>query len=92
MHTRHVSREIRNACRLLVGMSKEKIPLRRPKLIWGDNIKNGSRTNKMGACRLESFSFRVDERRILKRIFKKWDGEAWTGFLWRGVGTGGGRF
>jgi hypothetical protein len=28
--------------------------------------------------------------RILKWIFKKWDGEAWTGLIWLRIGTGGG--
>jgi hypothetical protein len=31
----------------------------------------------------------VDGRIILKRIFKKWDGEGWTGLIWL-IGTGGG--
>jgi hypothetical protein len=26
---------------------------------------------------------------ILKLIFKKYDGEAWTGFIWLRIGTGG---
>ena len=33
----------------------------------------------------------IDGRIILKRIFKKWDGEAWNGLLWHRTGTGGGR-
>jgi hypothetical protein len=28
---------------------------------------------------------------ILKSIFKKWDGEAWTGMLWLMIGIGGGK-
>jgi hypothetical protein len=32
----------------------------------------------------------LDGRMILKRIFKKLDGEAWTGLIWRRKGTGGG--
>jgi hypothetical protein len=32
----------------------------------------------------------VDERILLKWIFKKWDGEAWTGLNWLRIGTGGG--
>jgi hypothetical protein len=31
-----------------------------------------------------------DERIILKRIFKKWDGGAWIGLIWLRIGTGGG--
>jgi len=33
----------------------------------------------------------VDERIILKWIFKKWDGEAWTWLIWLRIRTGGGR-
>jgi hypothetical protein len=32
----------------------------------------------------------VDGKIILKLIFKKWDEEAWTGLIWRRIGTGGG--
>jgi hypothetical protein len=32
----------------------------------------------------------VDGRIILKFIFKKWDGETWTGLIWLMIGTGGG--
>jgi len=32
----------------------------------------------------------VDERIILKSVFKKWDREAWTGLLWLRTGTGDG--
>jgi hypothetical protein len=32
----------------------------------------------------------VDRRIILKRIFKKWDEQAWTALIWLRVGTGGG--
>ena len=31
----------------------------------------------------------LDGKVILKRIFRKWDGEAWTGLLWLRIGTGG---
>ena len=32
----------------------------------------------------------VDGRILLKLIFSKWDGEAWTGLLWLRIGVGGG--
>jgi hypothetical protein len=32
----------------------------------------------------------VDERIILKWIFKKWDVGAWTALSWLRIGTGGG--
>jgi hypothetical protein len=35
-------------------------------------------------------SLGVHGKVILKWIFKKWDGEAWTGFIWLRIGTGGG--
>jgi hypothetical protein len=31
-------------------------------------------------------------RTILIWIFSKWDEEAWTGFMWLRIGTGGGLF
>jgi hypothetical protein len=31
----------------------------------------------------------VDRRMTLKWIFKKWDGEAWTGLLWLRAATDG---
>jgi hypothetical protein len=32
----------------------------------------------------------LDGTIILKCIFKRWDGEAWTGLIWLGIWTGGG--
>jgi hypothetical protein len=32
----------------------------------------------------------ADGRILIKRVFKKWDGEAWIIFLWLRVWTGGG--
>ena len=32
----------------------------------------------------------IDGRIILRWIFRKWDGEAWTGLIWLRIGTGGG--
>ena len=32
----------------------------------------------------------LDRRKILKWIFKKWDGGAWTGLMWPRIGTSGG--
>jgi hypothetical protein len=42
---------------------------------WGD-LREGDHLRHPG----------VDERIILKRIFKKWDG-AWTGLSWLRIGT-----
>jgi hypothetical protein len=32
----------------------------------------------------------VDDRIILKWVFKKWDAETWAGFIWFRIGTGAG--
>jgi len=32
----------------------------------------------------------VDGRKMLKWIFKKWDGAAWTGLIWLRIATGEG--
>jgi hypothetical protein len=34
----------------------------------------------------------LDGKVVLKWIFRKWDGEAWTGLLCLRIGTGGGCF
>jgi hypothetical protein len=47
---------------------------------WGD-LRNRNELENPG----------VDEKIILKWIFKKWDWEAWTGLIWLEIGTGGWR-
>ena len=32
----------------------------------------------------------VDGKKILRRIFSKWNVGAWTGLIWLRIGTGGG--
>ena len=34
----------------------------------------------------------VDGKRLLKWIFKNWDGRAWSGLIWLRIGTDGGFF
>ena len=34
----------------------------------------------------------IDGRITLKLIFKKWNGEAWTGLIWLRIGLAGGHF
>jgi hypothetical protein len=54
----------------------------------GEVHTGGWRRNLMERHHLEDLD--VDWRIILQWIFKKWDGEAWTGLLYLRIGTGGG--
>jgi hypothetical protein len=47
---------------------------------WGD-LRERDHSEELG----------IDGRTILKWIFKRWDGESWTGLIWLRIGTGGGR-
>jgi len=31
----------------------------------------------------------IDRRILLRWVFRKWYGEAWTGLIWLSIGTGG---
>ena len=47
---------------------------------WCGNLKERGRLEDLG----------IDGRIILHWLFKKWDGEAWTGLLWLKIGADGG--
>jgi hypothetical protein len=64
------------------------IKLRR--MIWAGLV--ARMEDKRGACRV--LVERCKGKRplgILKRVFKKWDGEVWTGLIWLTTGIDGGR-
>jgi hypothetical protein len=48
------------------------------RILWEGNLKERDHLGDPG----------VDERIILRWIFRKWDVEAWTGLSWLRVGTG----
>jgi len=48
--------------------------------IWWDNLRERDHLEDLD----------VDGRLIFKWIFRKWNGEVWTGFLWIRIRTGGG--
>ena len=47
--------------------------------IWWENV--------MGKDNLENLG--IDGKVILRRIFRKWNGGAWTGLIWLRIETGG---
>ena len=81
-HTCHISREIRNAYRMLVGMPDGNIILGR----W-------KRTLDIQELKWKNWDLIhltwVDGKMILKWVFMEWDGEAWTGLVWFRTGTVG---
>jgi len=57
---------------------------------WVGNV--ARKAERRGARRKTGHSEEivVDGRIVLKRIFKKYGGEAWTGLIWLRIGTGRG--
>jgi hypothetical protein len=71
--------------------------IKRRKMRWAGHVARVGKTRNAPRVlagkpeerkQLERFS--VDGRIILKCIFRKWDEEAWTGFVCLRIGTGGG--
>ena len=48
--------------------------------VWWGDLKERDHLEDLG----------VDWRIILKWVFRKWDGETWTGLIWIWIETGGG--
>jgi hypothetical protein len=78
----------RGTYRVLVGRSEGKRPLGRPRHRWEDNI-NTLGTGYLNCLYAYKRKFASPVLNVLNLIFRKWDGEAWTGLIWLRIGTGG---
>jgi hypothetical protein len=67
------------------------------KMRWGENV--ACMGNRKGGAYIVWWGDLMERdplgdlsvnKKIILKGFKKWDGEAWTGFFWFRIGTGGG--